>query len=49
MRLVDSDKLHRKSGSILGHSQPSLRDWIGWMEYTQDFVLGYYQPPLRGC
>jgi|SRR5580658_7934942 hypothetical protein len=27
MRLIDSTKLHRKSGSVLGYSQPSLRDW----------------------
>jgi hypothetical protein len=26
MRLIDSNKLHRKPGSILGNSQPSLRD-----------------------
>jgi hypothetical protein len=25
-RLSDSNKLHRKSGSVLGYSQPSLRD-----------------------
>jgi len=24
MRLIDSTKLHRKSGSVLGYSQPSL-------------------------
>jgi hypothetical protein len=28
-RLSDSNKLHRKSGSVLGYSQPSLRDSIG--------------------
>jgi hypothetical protein len=26
-RLIDPTELHRKSGSVLGHSQPSLRDW----------------------
>jgi len=26
MRLIDSTKLHRKSGSVLGYFQPSLRD-----------------------
>jgi hypothetical protein len=25
-RLSDSNKLHRKSGYVLGYSQPSLRD-----------------------
>jgi hypothetical protein len=31
MGLSDSTKLHRKSGSVLGYSQPSLRDsnWRG--------------------
>jgi hypothetical protein len=28
MRLVDSNKPNRKSGSVLGYSQPSLRDSI---------------------
>jgi hypothetical protein len=27
-RLLDSIKLHRKSGSVLGYSQPSRRDWF---------------------
>jgi hypothetical protein len=33
--------------SILGHFQPSLRDWIVLFTHTQDYVLGYSQPSLR--
>jgi hypothetical protein len=32
---------------ILGHSQPSRRDWIVFFNPTQDFILGYFQPSLR--
>ncbi len=32
---------------ILGHFQPSLRDWVVSRTYTQDYVLGYSQPSLR--
>jgi enterochelin esterase-like enzyme len=33
--------------NVLGHSQPSLRDWSRWGMCTQDCVLGYSQPSLR--
>jgi hypothetical protein len=34
-RLLDSTKLHRKSGFVLGYSQPSLRDWVcQWRSHT---------------
>jgi predicted nucleic acid-binding protein len=32
---------------ILGHFQPSLRDWVVSRTSTQDYVLGYSQPSLR--
>jgi hypothetical protein len=47
MRLVGSTNLHRKSGSVLGHSQPSLRDWSRWECIPRTDVLGYSQPSLR--
>jgi hypothetical protein len=31
---------------ILGHFQPSLRDWSVVPNPTQDCVLGYFQPEL---
>jgi hypothetical protein len=36
MELIDSNKLNRKSGSILENSQPSLRDWFFPSNPTQD-------------
>ncbi len=30
-RLLDSIKLHRESGHVLGYSQPSLRDWFRYI------------------
>jgi len=33
--------------NVLGHSQPSLRDWSRRGMWTQDCVLGYSQPSLR--
>jgi hypothetical protein len=32
---------------ILGHFQPSLRDWFISPIFPQDYVLGYSQPSLR--
>jgi hypothetical protein len=32
---------------ILGHFQPSLRDWSVSGISSQDFILGYSQPSLR--
>jgi len=34
---------------ILGHSQPSLRDWSRWKCIPRTDVLGYSQPSLRDC
>jgi hypothetical protein len=36
MKLIDSNKLNRKSGSILGNSQSSLRDLSSLSPLTQD-------------
>jgi hypothetical protein len=32
---------------ILGHAQPSLRDWSRWVSKPRTDVVGYSQPPLR--
>ncbi len=32
---------------VLGHFQPSLRDWFFLSNPTQHYVLGYSQPSLR--
>ena len=32
---------------VLGHSQPSLRDWSCWITPPRTDVLGYSQPSLR--
>jgi hypothetical protein len=47
MRLIDSTKLHRKSGYVLGYFQPSLAGLSPALKSTQDCILGYSQPSLR--